>query len=83
MAHVPSAVIELGRIYLRAFPEERNREQLRRQLGITDEGEPEDVRLARINAAVLDEIEADDLFEIEGWRLARTECRVYALASLG
>lgn len=83
MADVPPAVIELGRIYLRAFPEERHREQLRRRLGITDDGEPEGVRLARLNATVLDEIETDDLFEIEGWRLTRTECRVYALASLG
>lgn len=79
---VPPAVLELGRVYLQAYPQERDRDELRRRLGIHDAQEPEPLRIARINAALAADIDADAMVDLEGWRLARTECRVYALASL-
>jgi hypothetical protein len=78
-----SAIVELGRLYLQQHPEEHDRERLVAHLGIGDAQEPEAARIARINDTIARDLDAGDLVDIAGWQLARTECRVYALAALG
>jgi hypothetical protein len=77
----PPAIAALGRQFLAAFPEEGDREALRRALGLGG-SEPEAIQLERIDAALRRDIDTGNVVHIEGWQLARTECRLYALAAL-
>ena len=75
-------VLAAGRAFLRAHPEEAQREALAGALGI--EAGARDVRavLGRIGDAVRADFGAGRIVAVDGWRLALTEARAAALVFL-
>ncbi|MCX4246597.1 hypothetical protein [Paraliomyxa miuraensis] len=80
-APVPTAVFVLGRQYLAAHPEENDLGTLRAALGL-DVPEPDPGTIDDFDGAIRHDLQTRDVVELEGWQLSRTECRLYALATL-
>jgi hypothetical protein len=80
-APVPEAIAVLGRRYLDAYPEDDDREVLRRALGL-DQAGSEDASFERIGSAIRRDLGTGQVVDIDGWQLTRTECRLYAVVAL-
>ena len=89
-AELPAAAGEIGRRYLAGLKAKPNREELAHSLAAeldkrpTPVGRGQAVRTvaARVAAAVRAEYTAGETVEVDGWVLARTEARLYALRAL-
>jgi hypothetical protein len=91
MLHRRESAAALGRIYLQRFPREADVEALRRALearvsaiGAASAMDADDAWQLRAAFAACnrDDFERGDTVELEGWVLARTEARLWALAAL-
>jgi len=69
----------LGRRYLEAVPEDGDLQLLQRALGVDDMGM---VPVVRTRRRIQQEFRRGDIVLVDGWYLARSEARLYALLSL-
>ena len=82
LAALPAGIGIVGRRYLDEQPDEADVERLQEQLRWPRSEDAVADWHAHLDAAILDDLERDQLVEVGGWQLSRTECRVYALAAL-
>jgi len=82
LARVPPGVRLVGRSYLELVPDEADRERLQERLHWPRSETELDDWHARLDQAVVADLEDDQLVDLGGWQLTRTECRVYGLAAL-
>ena len=83
----PTSASRLGRAYLAAHPEEADSEALAQRLeqALEARGAPagdRDELIAGLNVLVQDEYVTAPLVSVDGWLLAQSEARLYALAAL-
>ncbi len=72
-------LVGLGRRYLDSAPEDGDRQLLQRVLGIEDSGM---IPVGRTRRRIQQEFRRGDIVLVDGWYLARSEARLYALLSL-
>ncbi len=68
-----------GRIYLDAYPDERDARQLFNRIENVAQGRTD---FESVSAAVRDDYVRGNTVSIDGWLLSRTEARLFALAAL-
>jgi hypothetical protein len=82
----PSAADVFGRRYLEMKPDEAKTAKLVELICGEDrsefENQPPSKRLALLRARYHVDFKKGDVVDLFGWQLARTECRLYALATL-
>jgi hypothetical protein len=83
MLRAPESAAVIGRAYLASHPEERSSAALGRGLraALPDELDDAALRVA-LRARIREEFRREEVVQVEGWILARTEARVAALAAL-
>lgn len=80
----PRSARVIGERYLAVAPEERDATLLMRRLqDVVDAGDgSRDGRAEGVRTQIHRDFAADDVVQVDGWVLARTECRLCALAVL-